>query len=123
MRFDVKYDELLRDAKVLITDYSSIAYDAFYRGANVIFYWEELEACLEQYGERTKLMLNEKNCFGDICYNAKELNRVFTENYENAQNEQYISNYKKIVTFDDGENTERLLKALREDEIIPAMPK
>lgn len=121
MRFDVKYDELLRDAKVLITDYSSIAYDAFYRGANVIFYWEELEACLEEYGENTKLMLNEKNCFGDICYNAEELNQVFAENYENQQKEQYICNYKKIVTFADGKNTERVLEALKTDGIIPDM--
>ena len=33
-----RYDDLLKQAKLLITDYSSIAYDAFYRGARVIFY-------------------------------------------------------------------------------------
>ena len=55
--FDVKYDDILKHTKLLITDYSSIAYDAFYRGCNVIFYWEELQECLEAYGPSTKLMI------------------------------------------------------------------
>lgn len=43
---EVKYDELLKRTKLLITDYSSISYDAFYRGSNVIFDWEEKDECM-----------------------------------------------------------------------------
>ncbi len=35
-----KYDDLLKETKLLITDYSSISFDAFYRGSNIIFDWE-----------------------------------------------------------------------------------
>ena len=56
---NVSYDDILRDTAVLITDYSSIAYDAFYRGANVIFWWKEKDFCMEQYNGH--LMLNEDN--------------------------------------------------------------
>lgn len=122
MQFDTKYDEILRDTKVLITDYSSIAYDAFYRGANIIFYWEELEECLEAYGENTKLLLNEENIFGDICYNMNELGNVFLQNYTQTQQVQHVKNYKYIVEFSDGKNTERLMEALRHDYIIPERP-
>ena len=115
---DLKYDTILQNTKVLITDYSSISYDAFYRGANVIFYWEELEECLKEYGSNTKLMLNKSNAFGDICYNEKELSQKLIENFENGQRNEYIGNYQKIVEFHDGNNTKRLLKCLQKDNII-----
>lgn len=118
MNFEDKYDDLLKNAKVLITDYSSIAYDAFYRGSNVIFYWEEKEHCMECYGEDTKLMLNEENCFGDICYNSEDLSKVFIDNYLYNQKDKYIKNYKKIVEFHDGKNTERLIEYLKRDNLI-----
>lgn len=113
-----KYDTILRDTKVLITDYSSIAYDAYYRGANVIFYWEEKDECMERYGESARLMLNEENVYGDTCYCQEDLARVFEKNYLNGQNEQHQARYNKIVEFHDGKNTKRLIKMLRKDKII-----
>lgn len=115
---NIKYDVLLRDVKVLVTDYSSISYDAFYRGANVIFYWEELEECLKAYGDNTKLMLNKDNVFGDICYNKKELEKALEKNFYCHQKDQYLKNYQKIVKFHDGKNTERLIECLKADNII-----
>lgn len=118
MNFENKYDDLLKDTRVLITDYSSIAYDAFYRGSNVIFYWEEKDCCMNCYGHNTNLMLNEENCFGDICYNPEDLRNVFEKNYFGSQHEKYILNYKKIVQFNDNKNTERVIDFLKKDKII-----
>lgn len=118
MNFKDKYDDLLKQAKVLITDYSSISYDAFYRGSNVIFYWEEKDYCMEQYGEGTKLMLNEDNCFGDICYTPDQLSNVVEKNYLQGQDKKYIDNYRKIVEFNDNKNTERLINYLKKDKLI-----
>lgn len=118
MNFKDKYDDLLKEAKVLITDYSSISYDAFYRGSNIIFYWEEKDYCMEQYGEGTKLMLNEENCFGDICYNPAQLSKVIEKNYLQQQDKKYIDKYRKIVEFNDNRNTERLIDYLKKDKLI-----
>ncbi|MPN27864.1 hypothetical protein SDC9_175298 [bioreactor metagenome] len=118
MNFKDKYDDLLQQAKVLITDYSSISYDAFYRGSNVIFYWEEKDYCMEKYGEGTKLMLNEENCFGDICYTPDQLSEVIEKNYLQGQDKKYIDNYRKIVEFNDNKNTERLISYLKKDKLI-----
>lgn len=118
MQFNVKYDWILRDTRVLITDYSSIAYDAFYRGCRVIFYWEELNYCLEQYGQNTKLMLNENNVYGDICYNQNDLRECFDHNYLHAQSHLYKERYRKIVEFDDNKNTDRLINSLKKEKII-----
>lgn len=115
---NTKYDEILRNTKVLITDYSSIAYDAFYRGANVIFYWEEKEECLKNYGKSAKLMLNETNVFGDVCYKKEDLEKVIEKNYVDGQTPQHRDNYQQIVEFNDGKNTERLIDMLIKDEII-----
>jgi len=113
-----KYDDLLKRVKLLITDYSSISYDAFYRGANVIFVWKDLEKCLHKYGNRAKLMLNEQNTFGDICYDLDALKELVESNYYNGQIEKYRLNYKKIVQFCDGKNTERLINQLKSEGII-----
>ncbi len=115
---DPKYDLILRETRVLITDYSSIAYDAFYRGTRVIFYWEEKDECMEAYGSRTKLMLNEENVYGDYFYSTDGLTEAIRKNYDNEQPEEYKEKYSHIVEFHDGKNTERLIKFLKRDGII-----
>lgn len=115
---DVRYDDILEDTAVLITDYSSIAYDAFYRGARVIFYWEEKDHCMAQYGPSTKLMLNEDNVYGDYAYSSEDLEKIIRRNYENPQTEEQIERYSKLVEFHDGKNTQRLIEFLRNDKII-----
>lgn len=115
---DARYDDILMESRILITDYSSIAYDAFYRGTRVIFYWEEKDFCMSQYGPTTKLMLNEENVYGDYFYSTDGLSEAILNNYNNPQTEDYKNKYSKIVQFHDGKNTDRLIEFLKEDEII-----
>lgn len=112
------YDDILKTCRLLITDYSSIAYDAFYRGSNVIFFWEEKEECMGWYGEGTKLMLDIDNVFGDVCYDKDELSAVITSNYLGEQKEEFINNYKKIVEFNDGKNSERIIRNMVQDGVL-----
>ena len=112
------YDKVLRDCSLLITDYSSIAYDAFYRGANVIFYWKEKDECMEHYGEGTYLMLNEGNTFGQVCMSRDEMTAAVGELYGKPQREQDIIRYRKLVEFHDGKNSERIIEHLIKDGVI-----
>lgn len=118
MLIDARYDDVLKQTRVLITDYSSIAYDAFQRGSRVIFYWEEKDFCMQQYGPTTKLMLDEDNVYGDYFYDTNGLSEAIEENYNNPQKEEYIERFSKIVQFNDGKNTERLIQFLVDDGII-----
>lgn len=118
MVIDARYDDILKQTRVLITDYSSIAYDAFYRGSRVIFYWEERDYCLSQYGPSTKLMLNEDNVYGDFFYSDEGLTESIRYNYNTEQSEEYIKRYSHIVQFKDGRNTDRLINYLIDDGII-----
>lgn len=115
---DARYDDVLKQTRLLITDYSSIAYDAFYRGSRVIFYWEEMEYCLQQYGPSTKLMLDDDNVYGDYFYDTVGLTQAIKSNYENPQEQKYIERYSKLVEYHDGRNTQRLIQALKDDYII-----
>ena len=115
---DARYDDILKDTAVLITDYSSIAYDAFYRGSRVVFYWEEKDYCMSQYGPSTKLMLNEENAYGDVAYSDENLGDIIRKNYNNPQTEEYKNRYSELVNFHDGKNTERLIEFLKKDGII-----
>jgi len=115
---DTTYDDILKTCSLLITDYSSISYDAFYRGSNVIFYWEEKDECMKKYGENAKLMLDEKSAFGDVVYSKDGLKKVFNDNYLKVQKEKYKNRYKKIVEFFDGKNTDRLIKMLKKDKFL-----
>jgi hypothetical protein len=112
----LSYDEVLRDASLLVTDYSSVSCDAFYRGANVIFWWKEKDYCMKKY-EGT-LKINENNIFGDIVYDEKQLKVAVINNYGKKQKIKYKNRYKKIVEFNDGKNTDRLVDLLIKDKII-----
>lgn len=112
------HDMTLRSCDLLITDYSSIAYDAYYRGSNVIFYWEEKDECLRHYGQDTELMLTEKEAFGDVCYNKEQLAESICRWYGCEQSSEHTEKYRRIVKFHDGRNTERIVEELKRDGIF-----
>ena len=112
------YDELLRGVRLLITDYSSIAFDAFYRGANVVFWWEEKDECMARYGEGTHLMIDEQSAFGPVCYSPDELEAAVVELYGKPQSREYAERFAEIVEHRDGHNTDRLLKELADKGVL-----
>lgn len=112
------YDKVFRECDTYITDYSSAAYDVFYRGAKIIFCWDEKEECMKHYGKGSFLLLDEENAFGDICMNSNEISMAIKKNYGRTQTQENIEKYRNIVEFYDGRNTERIIQKLREDKII-----
>lgn len=112
------YENVLRDTEVLITDYSSISYDAFYRGAKVVFYWAEKDECMTHYGEGTKLMLDLDNVFGPVAMDGEEITAAVKECYGAEQRQDYLDRYRRIIEFHDGKNTERIIENLKKDGIL-----
>lgn len=117
-----QYDPVLRDCALLITDYSSIAYDAYYRGANVIFYWKDKDECMEHYGEGTQLMLNLDNVFGPVCLDSDEISEAVRARYNRPQDSGELARYRKIVEFHDGKNSERIMQLLIRDGVLEERP-
>jgi len=115
---DVTHEEVLRMTDTLITDYSSIAYDAFYRGANVIFDWEEKEETVANYGKTARLMLTEELAFGAVCYNGSDLRKAIEDCYGKDHGSEYEERFSKLVEYHDGKNTERFIEMIRKDGLI-----
>lgn len=114
--------EAIEEAKLLITDYSSICYNSFYRGAGVIFYQPDLELYEQKRG---KLIPNDDEYIGYRCFTEKELTKLLKEgiidskiNLNYYRTEKFINNYKSINEFSDGKNTERIYSELKKKKII-----
>lgn len=116
----------LGDTKLLITDYSSVAYNCFYQGAGVIFYQPDLELYQECVG---KLIPDDSEYIGYRTFDLNELENVINEGVgdrnENGlidlsyyRSNRFIQNYKSINAFSDGKNITRIVEYLTERKVI-----
>ncbi|MBR1765091.1 MAG: CDP-glycerol glycerophosphotransferase family protein [Ruminococcus sp.] len=117
---DVPYDDILRKTELMITDVSSVSYDAFYRGSKVIFCWEEKE----YFAGMSKMwvVLNDDNVFADVSYSFDDLPALIERNYYGPQRPEHIAKFRDIVAYNDGHNTDRLFEALKRDGYLCDLP-
>ncbi|MFB6498745.1 CDP-glycerol glycerophosphotransferase family protein [Bacillus haynesii] len=110
--------EALRISKIFITDYSSAIYDAQYRGAYPIFYWEEKDYLIRQY--KAIPPVNDENAPGPIAYSLveliKEVKKAIDQKYQ--LEDEFKKKYLKINSFNDNRNTQRVIKFLQDEQII-----
>ncbi|GAA2177151.1 hypothetical protein GCM10009847_01920 [Leucobacter tardus] len=110
--------DALTDTKLLITDYSSVAYNAFYRGSAVLFYQPDLAA----YEQRTgPLIPSPDEYVGFRSFDSVGLRDRLSTGlsadgdidlavFRTAEHERQ---YALINEFDDGRNLERIQTELR----------
>ncbi|WP_430482656.1 CDP-glycerol glycerophosphotransferase family protein [Rossellomorea marisflavi] len=110
--------EALKISNVFITDYSSAIYDAQFRGAYPIFYWEEKDYLIRQY--KAIPPVNDENAPGPIAYSVDDLLSIVKEAIDNdyVLDQIYTENYRRINEFDDRQNTTRILEFLKKEQII-----
>ncbi len=114
--------EALRQTKLLITDYSSVCYNAFYQGAAVIFYQEDLEAYEKEVG---KLVPGPEEYIGCRCFTQAALEDCLDKGIRNRvirldvlRTEEYVRRYREINRHWDGKNVQRIGEYLRERKVI-----
>lgn len=105
---DIK--EALLKTKVLITDYSSVSFYGFAGGSNVLFFWGDKSLAEKEYGAPN--ILQKDIAFGDIAYNFEDIHSLVLKNYHNPQKEIYITKYRTLVEYQEGNNTENTYKYL-----------
>jgi len=110
--------EALTMSKIFITDYSSAIYDAQYRGAYPIFYWEEKDYLIKKY--QAIPPVNEDNAPGPIAMDLDELINLIK--HAKASNyiveDKYKEKFLKICEFNDNRNTDRIVEFLKADGIL-----
>lgn len=103
-----KYEiqELLKDAKILITDYSSIAFDFAYMRKPLLYYqFDEEEYFSEHY--KKGYFDYYKNGFGEVVKDMKDLNREIKKLIENGIDKKFEKREKEFFPKYDNGNCER----------------
>ena len=120
--WDKPVSEALQKTKLLITDYSSVCYNAFYQGAGVIFYQEDLEKYEKENGN---LIPQNDEYIGKRVYAIEELDTVLSNIIQNKKillnnirTKEFEDNYKKINEFSDGKNIERIYNELAKLKLV-----
>lgn len=106
------YQELFKKGALLITDYSSVAFDFAYLKKPVIYY---------QHGDDYHFNLNESYFdyetmgFGEVCKSEDELVALLTEYMENncEMKQRHMKNVEDYFTFTDQNNCERVHEAIK----------
>lgn len=110
--------EALKHSVIFITDFSSIIYDATYRGAFPIFYWKEKDYLIQQY--KSIPPVNEENAPGKIAKTNEELISIVKEAINNNYKipEDVQEKYLRINEFNDNKNTERVINELQSLNVL-----
>ena len=114
--------EVLSKSKLLITDYSSVAYNAFYQGAGIIFYQPDLRVYEKENG---KLIPKEGEYIGKRAFNINQFENIIKETIKDGKidlykirTDEFEDIYKTINEFYDSENMERIYQKLIENKLI-----
>lgn len=110
-----KLNELLMESSMLITDYSSVAWDMFYQKKPIIFYQFDIDDYMRYQGSYMDM---EKDLFGDRVYDADQLiaairwyaERQFTEK------EAFAQLRDRYFAYTDHKNAERIYQSIVANE-------
>ncbi len=105
-------NRLLMSCRMLITDYSSVAWDVYYQEKPVLFYPFDLETYEEQQGSYMDLRTE---AFGDVAATVEELlegiERCVYNNYK--ENADAAARRETLLPLRDHENSRRIYEAIR----------
>lgn len=113
---DMTYDvqQLLKGAKMLITDYSSVFFDVAYMGKPMVFYhFDNNRFFHEHYSQG---YFDYSNSFGDVAYRLCELieqtEQVIINDF--GMQEKHICKTKEFFVYRDTKNCERVFNSIKD---------
>lgn len=112
------YNKLLTESSLLITDYSSVAFDFAYMKKPILYYQFDYNDVFKKYGSHIykKGYFDYKNMgLGNICYNEETLIVNIIQILKNKciMEKKYLDRVKKFFTYDDNNNCERIYNEIR----------
>ena len=108
-------NELMMQCNLLITDFSSVAWDVYYMNKPVLFYHFDIEVEAKTLGFYMDM---EKDIFGERAMEPEELMQLIIEYIENGfvMKEKYSKDREKYFAYVDDNNSERIWAAIQERE-------
>lgn len=108
---EVKVNDLLMKSSMLITDYSSVAWDMYYQKKPIVFYQFDIEEYDKYQGSYLDM---ETELFGDRVFKLDELIEVMEEYISNdfEEKEEFADMRSKYFSHVDKNNCERTYKTI-----------
>ncbi|WP_300701956.1 CDP-glycerol glycerophosphotransferase family protein [uncultured Campylobacter sp.] len=103
--------ELFAKTALLISDYSSVAFDIALLKKPVLYYQFDKEAFFERQWQ-SGYFDYEKNGFGAVCKNLNELLNELLKNKKCELKEPFLSRVEEFFTFKDGGNCKRIYEEI-----------
>lgn len=114
--------EVLAITKLMVTDYSSVAYNSFYQGSGVIYYQEDL---MEYELACGQLIPTADEYIGYRAFSLEDFDSIMSELTEEghiimsrARLKKHEENYALINQFSDGKNAQRIYDELIKNGLI-----
>lgn len=108
-------NELMMECNLLITDFSSVAWDVYYMNKPVLFYHFDLDDAYKTLGFYMDMR---NDIFGERAEEPEGLMQLIIEYIENGfqMKEKYSKDREKYFAYVDDNNSERIWKAIQERE-------
>ncbi|MEY8390570.1 hypothetical protein D3Z36_05235 [Lachnospiraceae bacterium] len=105
-------NQLLMSCQMLITDYSSVAWDVYYQEKPIVFFPFDFATYQQVQGSYMDL---EKEAFGDVVHTLPELLHVIRKYVENGFQEEdaYAHRRDYLLPLRDGRNSERIYERIK----------
>ncbi len=108
--------DLIKSSSLLVTDYSSVAFDFAYLNKPIIFFQFDVEEYMNQRGAFINF---NKDLFGDRCKDYEELKTSLIKTVENnySNNPFYRERANQFFDFHDDENFLRTYQGIKRDDV------
>ena len=111
---DVRYQQELSRAALLITDYSSIAFDAAYLGLPLVYYQFDADHFYADHSSRAGYFHYGRDGFGPVVTTLEEVNQAITDAATSGYvvNEPYRTRVRETFAYRDTNNCQRTVDAI-----------
>ena len=110
----VKYSKLFASGALMVTDYSSVAFEFAYLNKPVIYSQFDREAFFANHVYTEGYFSYEDDGFGPVCYDYESTVAAIIKAIENdcRQPKEYADRVAKTFAYHDGKNCERIYQAI-----------
>lgn len=117
--YSVEYKKVFRESNLIITDYSSVAFDFSYLKKPIIYFQFDRNLFFNKHYERGYFDYR-KDGFGEVIENnsdvIKKVEYYFLNNFKVEDN--YLKNINKAFAYSDKSNCHRIISKLKDEKLI-----
>ena len=111
-KYEIDYDQFLKESQIMITDYSGIQFDFAYMKKPIIYLHHK---DLPNHLEESDYFSYEKDAFGDICRDIEQLKTKLIEVIKTGglMEEKYAQRVEKFFIYNDFNNCKRIYEEIK----------